>query len=66
MAKKPYKPRHLVKLRMISIRVSEEFSEWIYSASERHGISIADLMREGAQVYVKQLERKGGPRREKK
>jgi len=64
MAKKPYKPRHLVKSRMIPVRVSEEYSEWLYAASSRLGVPISDMMREGARVYAMQLEQKGEPRKE--
>jgi len=66
MARKPYKPAHQVRAKMIPIRVSEEDSQWLASASERFGIPISTLMREGARLYVRQLERKSEPRKEKK
>lgn len=64
MARKPYKPTHQVKARMIPIRVSDEDSEWLQRASQRFGMPISRLMREGARLYVRQLERKGEPRKE--
>jgi len=64
MAKKPYIPSHLVKSRMIPVRVSEEYSQWLYAASSRLGVSISDMMREGARIYAMQLEQKGEPRKE--
>jgi hypothetical protein len=51
---------------MIPIRVSEEDSEWLEAASARFGVPISTLMREGARLYVRQLERKSEPRKEKK
>jgi hypothetical protein len=51
---------------MIPIRVSEEDSQWLVSASERFGVPISTLMREGARLYVRQLKRKSEPRKEKK
>ena len=66
MARKPYKPAHQVRGKMIPIRVSEEDSQWLESASDRFGVPISKLMREGAKLYVRQLERKSEPRKEKK
>lgn len=65
MARKPYKPAHLVRTRMIPIRVSEEESQWLSATSERLGIPVSNLMREGARFYAMQLEQKGEPRKEK-
>ena len=66
MARKPYKPKHLLKTKMIPILVTEEFSRWLREASNRLRVSVSDLMREGAKLYVKHLERKDGPGKEKK
>ncbi len=63
MPKNPYKPKHQVKARMIPIRVSQEDSEWLEEASSKFGVPISHLMREGARLYVKRLERKGEPTR---
>ena len=66
MPKNPYKPPHLVKTKMIPVRVSQEYWNWLTTASERLGVPISRLMREGARVYARQLERKGGPGKESK
>jgi len=63
MKRKPYKPAHQVRARMIPIRVSEEDTLWLTSASKRFGVPISTLMREGARLYIRQLERKSEPKR---
>lgn len=50
---------------MIPIRISEEESQWLFATSERLGVPVSKLMREGAKVYAMQLEQKGEPRKEK-
>jgi hypothetical protein len=49
---------------MIPIRVSDEDSEWLQQASARFSVPISQLMREGARLYIRQLERKGEPGKE--
>jgi|SoiMetStandDraft_2_1073263.scaffolds.fasta_scaffold1734421_2 hypothetical protein len=66
MARKPYKPKHLLKTRMIPILVTEDFSRWLREASNRLGVTVSEIMREGARRYVRQLERKDGSGKEKK
>ena len=65
MARKPYKPSHLVRTRLFPVRVSQEEYEWLTSTSQRLGVTVADLMRNGARAYAAMLEQKGGPRKEK-
>ena len=62
--KKPYKPKHQLRARMIPIRVSPEESQWLEAASKRFGLPISRLMRDGARLLVQQLERKDEPRKE--
>ena len=57
------KPKHQLRDRMIPIRVSSEESEWLEVASSRFGLPISQLMRDGARLLVKQLERKDEPNR---
>ena len=45
---------------MIPIRVSEEDSQWLESASKRFGVSISTLMREGARRYVQLAQQQLG------
>ncbi len=66
MAKKPYKPEHLLKTKMVPVRVTGDFHRWLEDTSSRLEVSASFLMREGAKVYARQLEQKGGPRKEKK
>jgi predicted DNA-binding protein len=65
MARKPYKPSHLVRTRLFPVRVSQEEFEWLTNTSQRLGVTVADLMRNGARAYAAMLEQKGGPRKEK-
>ena len=65
MAKKPYKPPHQVRSRLLQIRISEKEAEWLFPAAERLGITVSSLMREGARFYARELEQKGEPRKEK-
>ena len=66
MAKKPYKPEHLRKTRMVPVKVTGDFHRWLGRTSKRLKVSASVLMREGAKVYARQLEQKSGPRKEKK
>jgi hypothetical protein len=65
MAKKPYKPPHQVRSRLLPIRISEEDAAWLFPTAKRFGMTVSDLMREGARFYAVQLEQKGEPRKEK-
>ena len=65
MARKPYKPPHQVRSRLLPIRISEEDAEWLFPTAKRLGITVSNLMREGARFYAMQLEQKGEPRKEK-
>jgi len=65
MAKKPYKPPHQVRSRLLPIRISEEDAEWLFPTAKRLGVTVSDLMREGARFYAMYLEQKGEPRKEK-
>jgi hypothetical protein len=64
MAKKPYKPPYQVRSRLLPIRISEEDAAWLFPTAERLGISVSDLMREGARLYAVKFEQKGEPRKE--
>ena len=66
MARKPYKPEHLRKTKMVSVKMTGDFYRWLEDTSKRLKVSASVLMREGAKVYARQLEQKGGPRKEKK
>jgi hypothetical protein len=59
--KNPYKGPDQVRARMIPIRVSNEEWESLHAASRRCGVPISRLMREGAVLYAKRLERKDEP-----
>ncbi len=61
---RPAKPEHERKAKMVPIRMTADYFEWLQRASGRHGISMSDLMREGARVFIEQLEQKGGPGKE--
>ena len=58
---KPFKPRHQVKSRMIPIRVSPEDSIFLEAEPKRFGLPISRLMRDGARLYVRWIERKDEP-----
>ena len=49
---------------MVPIRMTEELFSYLERASTRHGVTVSDLMREGARVLVQQLEQKDEPGKE--
>ena len=63
---KPYKPDHLRKTKTVPVRMTQEDFRWLECASEHLRVPISVLLREGARVYVTQLEQKDGPGKEEK
>lgn len=57
----PYKPEHLKKTKMIPIRMTQDEFELLSKASQRFGRPISVLLREGARMYVAELEQKDEP-----
>jgi len=60
----PAKPKRRRREKMLPVRLHQEFFDWLQEAAEKHGISISDLLRDGARMYVESLEQKGGPGKE--
>ena len=61
---RPPKPKHLVRSKMLPIRLTAaEFREF-ESAAKRLGVTVADVMRDGARLYI-QLKSKDGSSKEK-
>ncbi len=60
---KHYKPAHERKSKMVPLRMTEDFFHWLETSSDRLGVPISVLLREGAKAYVRQLEQKDGPKK---
>ena len=63
---KPSTPDHLRKTKTVPVRMTPENFRWIQRASERLRVPISVLLREGARMYITQLEQKDGPGKEEK
>ncbi len=60
---KHYKPVHERKTKMVPVRMTEEFFKSLQTSSARIGLPISVLLREGAKAYIRQIERKDGPKK---
>ncbi len=48
---------------MVPVRMTEEFFKSLQTSSARIGLPISVLLREGAKAYIRQIERKDGPKK---
>jgi hypothetical protein len=56
---RPPKPEHLVRSKILPIRLTvDEFRE-LESAVERLGVTVADTMRDGARLYIQSKSKDG-------
>ncbi len=63
---RPPKPKRLVRSKMLPIRLTEAESEEFEAAAQRLGVSVADMMRDGARLYIQSRSKDGSSKREEK
>ena len=63
---RPPKPEHLRRSRMVPVRLTQSELEHLKRLAESAGVSVSDLMREGARFYGEKLKGKGESRKETK
>ena len=63
---RPPKPEHLRRSRMLPIRLTASELEQFEAAARRLGVSVADMMREGARLFIEQRGKDGHRKRKEK
>ena len=61
---RPTKPEHLRRTRTFAIKLTASEWSWLEASARRLGVSVAEMLREGAKLYV-QTRGKDGSRKTK-
>ena len=63
---RPTKPEHLRRTKMFSMKLTASEWSWLEASAKKLGISVAEMLREGAKLYVEMKGKDGSRKRKEK
>ena len=63
---RPPKPAHLRRSKMLPIRLTADEYESLARGSQQLGVSVSDVLRHGAALYIEMKSKDGSPKRKEK
>jgi hypothetical protein len=63
---RPTKPEHLRRTKTFAIKLTASEWSWLEASARRLGVSVAEMLREGAKLYVQTRGKDGSRQRKEK
>ena len=63
---RPTKPEHLRRTKTFAVKLTASEWSWLEASARRLGVSVAEMLREGAKLYVQTRGKDGSRQRKEK
>lgn len=63
---RPTKPEHLRRTKTFAVKLTASEWSWLEASARKLGVSVAEMLREGAKLYVQIKGKDGSPKRKEK